>query len=64
MPDDKVQPYGVELSDDDIDELRETGDLAFRYDTPAGEDDVRIVLKYSPDGGGGSTPHRVTDTLR
>jgi len=62
MPGDKVQPYGVKLTDGDIDELRETGDLAFRYDTPDGEDDVRIVLKYS--SGGGGNPHRVTDALR
>ena len=62
MPDDKVQPYGVELSDDDIDELRETGELVFRYDTPVGEDDVELVIEYS--SGGNRNPRRVTDTLR
>lgn len=61
---DYVQPYGVELTDGDIDDLRDTGELVFRYDTPPDEDDVEIVLEYGSGGGGDrSNNHRVERTL-
>jgi hypothetical protein len=60
-----IRPYGVELTESDIAELRETGELRYQYATSEGDSNVEVVLKYSGDdddrNGGG---HKVTTTLR
>jgi hypothetical protein len=63
-----IQPYGVEVTETDIAELRESGELKYRYATDPDEDDVEVVLKYDDDGGGdddgnGGAGHRVDAPL-
>ena len=64
---DDIQPYGVEISDADIEELRAEGELRFSYFTSDGEDNIEVVLYHDADGddsdgdGGG---YKVTSTLR
>jgi len=59
---DHVQPYGVEITEDEIEELRESGEVKYLYPTPDGEDDVQVVLLYDDDGDGGDGSGHKIDT--
>ena len=62
---DHVQPYGVEITEDEIEELRESGEVKYFYPTPDGEDDVQVVLLYDGDGDGGDdSGHKIDAPLQ
>lgn len=62
MSDDSVQPYGVEINDSDIEELRETGELRFSYWQSDGAN-IEVRLYYVGDGDDDDSGYRVTTVL-
>ena len=63
MVSEDIQPYGVELTESDIAELRKTGELRYRYATSEDGPNVAVVLKYSSDDDRDGGGHKVTRTL-
>jgi hypothetical protein len=60
----EVHVYEVDVSDEQIKQLRQTGDLTATWE-PLGDDAdrVEVILHYDDDRGSGVDGHRVTETL-
>lgn len=59
---DNPQPLGVEIDESDIDELRETGELKYRYFEADGAN-LELTLLYDGDDDDDESGFRVSTTL-